>query len=114
MIQRWFEPFTLLEKQDADDGLGGTSASYTPIIGFQGVLSMTTGKQITMAEQPILAEQTVLLHEFDVTLTPGDYVRREKDGAMYRVTDDSGRLGAPAFSGLSFAQVPVERLVIPC
>lgn len=114
MIERWFEPFTLLEKSADDDGLGGTKASYTSILGFRGVLSMATADQTTMAEQPILAESMVLLHEFDVTLAPGDHVRREKDGAVYRVADHSGNMRAPAFSGLRFAQVPVERLVVPC
>lgn len=114
MIERWFEPFTLLEKETADDGLGGTSAGYTPILGFRGALSMTTAEQTSMADQPVLAETMVLLHEFDITLAPGDHVRREKDGAVYRVADRSGNMRAPAFSGLRFAQVPVERLVIPC
>lgn len=114
MIEHWFEAFTLLEKKAVDDGLGGTTASFAPILGFQGVLSMTTAEPTAMAEQPILAEAMVLLHEFDITLAPGDHVRREKDGAVYRVTDRSGNMRAPAFSGLRFAQVPVERLVIPC
>ena len=56
----------------------------------------------------------MLLHEFDLTLVPGDYVRRERDGAIYRVTDRSDNLRAPAFSGLRFAQAAVKRVVIPC
>lgn len=114
MIERWFEAFTLLEAKTADDGLGGTSITYAPVLGFRGALSTTTAEQTVMAEQPVLAETMVLLHEFDITLAPGDCVRREKDGAMYRVADRSGNMRAPAFSGLRFAQVPVERLVIPC
>lgn len=114
MIDRWFEPFTLLEKTSADDGLGGTSISYASVMGFQGVLCVSPAEEITMAGQTVRTEELVLLHEFDVTLAPGEYVRREKDGALYRVTDRSGLMRAPAFSGLRFAQVPVERLVIPC
>lgn len=114
MIERWFEPFTLLEQKTADDGLGGTSITYAPVLGFRAALSTTAAEQTVMAGQPILAETMVLLHEFDITLVPGDHVRREKDGAMYRVADRSGNMRAPAFSGLRFAQVPVERLVIPC
>ena len=56
----------------------------------------------------------MLLHEFDVTLAPGDHIRREKDGAVYRVTDRSDNMRAPAYSGLRFCQVNVERTVIPC
>lgn len=114
MIERWFEAFTLLEKETVPDGLGGTGTTYVPILGFRGALTTTTAEQTVMAEQPILAETLVLLHEFDITLSSGECVRREKDGAMYRVADRSGNMRAPAFSGLRFAQVPVERLVIPC
>ena len=67
-----------------------------------------------MAGQITLRSDPVLLHEYDVTLAPGDHVRREKDGALYRVAGRSDDMRTPAFSGLSFAQVPVERLVIPC
>ena len=114
MIERWFEPFTLLEHSAEADGLGGTTGSWTPVLGFRAVLSTTTAEQTAMAEQTVLTEQMVLLHEFDITLAPGDHIRREKDGAVYRVADRSGNMRAPAFSGLRFAQVPVERLVIPC
>lgn len=114
MIERWFEPFTLLEKEESSDGLGGMNACSFPGFSFRGVLSTAAAEQTAMAEQPVLSEALVLLHEFDVTLVPGDHVRREKDGAVYRVTDRSANMRAPAFSGLRFAQVPVERLVIPC
>lgn len=114
MIQRWFEPFTLLEKAAVRDGLGGEHSGFLPCLAFQGVLSLASGVQSTMAEQPVSEESPVLLHEFDVTLVPGDHIRRDKDGAVYRVCDRSDNLRAPAFSGLQFAQVPVERVVSPC
>lgn len=114
MIERWFEPFSLLERAAVSDGAGGESTGFVPILDFQGALSFTGGTQATMAGQPIAAETLVLLHEFDVTLSPGDHVRREQNGAIYRVTSCSDSMRAPAFSGLRFAQVGVERLVIPC
>lgn len=114
MIERWFEAFTLLEKAAAPDGLGGETAALTPSIPFQGALTLTAGDMTNAAGQPVLAESPVLLHETDVTLVPGDHIRREKDGAVYRVTDRSDMLRAPAFSGLKFAQAPVERVVFRC
>ena len=54
------------------------------------------------------------MHEYDVTLSPGDYICREKDKAVYRVSSRTDSMRAPAFSGLRFAQVNVERVVIPC
>lgn len=114
MIEKWFESFTLLEKQTEPDGMGGECFTYSPLLPFRGALTFTTGSEISAAGQMMLQENPVLLHEFDVTLAPNDHVRREKDGAVYRVTGAADSMRSPAFSGLRFAQVPVERVVIPC
>ena len=114
MIERCFEPFTLLERIAVPDGLGGEQTGFRAVTDFRGALVFTPGREITLAEQTIPAEAMALLHEFDVTLTAGDFVRREKNGAVYRVKTHSGSMRAPTFSGLRFAQVDVERMVIPC
>lgn len=114
MIERWFEPFTLLERVSVRDEMGGEHVAFDPVLSFQGVMSLTAEAEVTIAEQAATAETLVLLHEFDVTLAPGDHVRRERDGARFRVTGRSDDRRAPAFSGLRFAQVHAERVVIPC
>lgn len=114
MIEKWFEPFMLLEKHSEPNGLGGEHLSFTDDTPFSGVLTWQSDVPVTAAERIALEESPALLHEFDVTLTPGDHVRREKDGAVYKVISRSGSLRAPAFSGLRFCQVAVERVVFPC
>lgn len=114
MIERWFEPFMLLERKSTPDEMGGEIVAYNEVTPFQGVVTFTTGDCISLGGQPALREEPVLLHEYDVTLAPNDYVRREKDGAVYRVASRTESMRAPAFSGLRFAQVNVERVVIPC
>ena len=114
MIEKWFETFTLLARQSRTDDLGGEFVSYAPQTEFRGALTFVAGDERTAGGQMLLQDRPVLLHEFDLTLQPGDYVRREKDSAVYRVADCSDRLRAPAFSGLRFAQVQVERTVYPC
>lgn len=114
MIEKWFEPFILLEKQATPDLVGGESITFVPSLTFQGALSYTAGTETDAAGRFLLNEKPVLLHEFDVTLSPGDYVRRVQTGAVYRVMGCSDSLRAPAFSGLHFAQVNVEKVVILC
>ena len=114
MLARWYEPFMLLEASRTPDGLGGSSLTLTDDIPFRGVLTLTVSGETTAAGQPALTHQPVLLYELDVTLSPGDYVRRERDGAVFRVTGRAGDLRAPAFSGLQFAQAPVERWECAC
>lgn len=114
MLTDYFGPFMLLERCADADGLGGEDVTWQPVTDFRGALSHTCGEEIAVGGRAVLREQPVLLHDTDVTLLPGDCVRRERDGAVYRVTGQSGGMRTPAFSGLQFAQAPVERLVIPC
>lgn len=114
MIEKWFEPFMLLEAAAASDKLGSERLTFTDDMPFRGALTCTAGKQSSIAGQFVLEESPVLLHEFDVSLLPGDHVRREKDGAVYRVTGRSDSMRSPAWSGLRFGQVSVERVVQAC
>lgn len=113
MIERRFEAFTLLESISVPDSLGGQTGGYRDAAPFTGVLTMIPGTEFPMGGQPVLVDHPVLLHDFDVTLQPGDHVRREQNGAIYRVAGCSDMLRSPAWSGLNFAQVPVERVMLP-
>lgn len=112
MIEKWFEPFTLLAQEQHSDGLGAYPPGISDDVFFRGALTCTTSGVIPAGGQPLLEDTPTLLYDPDITLVPGDRIRREKDGALYRVC--GGSMGAPAYSGLRFSQVKVERLVIPC
>lgn len=114
MLTDYFEPFMLLERLAEADGLGGENVTYQCVTDFRGALTQTCGEEIPVGGRATVRLQPVLLHETDVTLVAGDHIRRERDGSLWRVTGQSGGMRTPAFSGLQFAQVPVERLVIPC
>lgn len=114
MIQKWFERFTLLRPDLESTGLGSDEGGFAERLIFSGVVSFHTGSEVSAAGQLVPVETPVLLHEFDVTLSPNDYVRRERDGAIFRVTSRTESMRAPEFSGLHFCQVRVERVVLPC
>lgn len=114
MLTDYFEPFTLMERCAESDGMGGETVRWNPVGCFRGGLTHTCGEEISVGGRATLRHAPMLLHEMDVTLLPGDHVRRERDGAVFRVNGSSDGMRSPAFSGLQFAQAPVERLVIPC
>ncbi len=113
MIEKWFETFTLMKVRHRSDGMGGQNDIYAPGVTFQGALTYTCGDEIPTSGQAMLRKDPTLLHEFDVTLIPGDYVFREKDRTYYRVCGCSDDMRSPAFSGLRFGQVNLERVVTP-
>ena len=114
MLTDYFEPFMLLERIADADGLGDECVTYQPVTDFRGALAHTCGKEISVGGRATVQLHPMLLHDTDVTLVAGDYVRREWDGTLWRITGQSDGMRTPAFSGLQFAQVPVERMVIPC
>lgn len=113
MLQDYFEPFVLLLNQPVPDGMGSQQDHWQPDISFRGALTHDAGREVDVGGRMTLQSQLMLLHEFDVTLAPGDRVQRLRDSAIYRICGQSGDMRTPAFAGLQFAQVPVERLVIP-
>ena len=114
MLTDYFEKFTLLERCGEADGMGGENVRWQPVTTFQGALTHTCGEEIPVGGRAAVSQQVMLLHETDVTLLNGDCVERGRDGARFRVTGCSDGMRTPAFSGLQFAQAPVERLVIRC
>ncbi len=114
MLTDYFEPFMLLEKHAAPDMAGGTWKTLREMTAFRGALTQTAGEAQLQARQAALALTPALLHDPDVTLCVGDYVRREKTGDVYRVTGNAADMRTPVFAVLQCAQVPVERVVCPC
>lgn len=114
MLTDYFEAFSLLERIAAPDGMGSEQVQWQYLLSFRGALTHTAGEEISIGGRVTLRSEPVLLHEYDVTLSPGDCIRRERDGTLWRVAGSSDGMRTPAFSGLQFAQVSVERLAIPC
>jgi len=111
MLQDYFEDFILLERSQADDGLGGFSSGWTEGVTFRGGVTQVVGREVDPTGLLALKTMPMLLHEWDVTLVLDDRVRRLSDGAVFRVTGQSGDMRTPAISGMAYCQVPVERVV---
>lgn len=114
MLTDYFESFTLLEERRVPDGCGGVTKTVVPAAAFRGALTHQAGEKRDAHGRMMLSETPMLLHDLEVTLRPGDPVRRDRDGSVWRVCGLSGDMRTPAFSGLAFAQAPVERWVGPC
>ena len=110
MLNDYFEPFALLESREIPDGQGGTTRRYRDVAHFGAALCRTASQETSVSGRMVLRHEPVLLHDAAIDLTPGDRLRREKDGSLWRVRTPSADLRAPAPSSLPFAQVTLERL----
>ncbi len=111
MLQDYFEDFTLLERTQAPDGLGGHTVTWAEGVAFRGGVTQVVGRETDSAGLLALKTTPMLLHEWDVTLSQGDRIRRLRDGAEFRVAGRSDDMRTPLLAGMAFCQVPVERLV---
>ena len=111
MLQDYCEPFTLMTPVAAD-ALGATALRYEAGESFSAALCMAAGAPASPAGMTAARHAPVLLHPREMTLMPGDVIRREADGAHFRVTDCSDFMRTPRIAHASFAQATLERLVI--
>lgn len=112
MLSDYMEPYALLERTPTPDALGGATTPCQESLTFQAGLTHTPGSELTLAGHRASRTTPTLVHDYDVTLRPGDVVRRASDGALYRVIGHSADMRTPATADLRFAQVPVESVVI--
>ena len=113
MLEDYMETFRRMVDAGGADGLGGQSGRLTPGESFRAGLCAGQTSAATSAGAAAARESRELLHGPGVTLRPGDIIRRESGGALYRVTSHSDCRRVPQGGRLAFAQVTVERLVSP-
>ena len=111
MIENYYEPFRKLTAVRAEDGMGGADVKVMPGAVFAAGLCRVKVQPVMAAEQRRTRMQGVLAHPKDVMLDSGKMIRRERDGAIFRVISDSSDVQTPAGASVFFAQTTVERLV---
>lgn len=113
MLDDYMETFRRMADAGGADGLGGQSGRLAPGESFQAALCAGQTSAAASAGAAAARESRELLHAPGVILRPGDIIRRESGGALYRVMSHSDCRRAPQGGRLAFAQVTVERVVGP-
>ena len=111
MIENYYEPFRMLAAVKTEDGMGGADVTLVPGDMFAAGLCRGKAQPVTAAEQRKTRMQGLLLHPLEVVLECGALIRRERDGAVFRVMSDSSDMQTPAEASVFLAQTMVERLV---
>lgn len=111
MIGQYYEPFRKLKMIRTADGMGGEDVVLQDGAEFAAGLCRVSSTVVTAAEKRRTMMHGALLHPIDVALDCGDLIRRERDGAVFRVISDSDDTRTPSRATVFFAQTKVERLV---
>lgn len=111
MLSDFEEAFTRLAAEPLSDPEGGLLMQPQAPERFFAAITDMLGQQSEQAGQLFSRTTPCLVHSVSLHLHPGEYLRREKTGALYRVQTDSQEMETPACATFSFAQTLLERVV---
>ena len=108
LLEESFESFTLLNKIHADDGYGGTITEWEDGASINGAMVLD-GSSAAVIAQAIREKSsytfTVRKH---IELDLYDVLRRDSDGKIFRITNDSDEKKTPNSAGLNMRQYAAE------
>lgn len=95
MLEDYLEDFRLLEGDELPDLMGGSQSAYSPGLLFRAGVTATPGEPVSAGDHPALRLRPMLLHEWDVTLAPGDRVEAASATARCTASWAARRICSP-------------------
>lgn len=96
MLSDHWEPFDLMTEARTTDAAGSVRETLTPQAQVFALAVYISGGLVPAGPGEAAASAVDLIHEPGYYLAPGTLLRRQRDGAMFRVTgDDSLRRTPP-------------------
>ena len=108
MLSDYLEAFTLLERLEEADGLGGQRVRWEEGETLSLALAPLPPARDTEGGRPAGLRRAHLLGS--VRLETGDRLRREADGTLWRVEAGSGAYRTPATAWQTWWQAEVEEV----
>lgn len=110
MLTDYFEPFTLLKSASCPDPCGGQLQQDVTELPFRAALADALGAEGERGGKPFIRVTPYLLCAPETPLQLDDIIRREKDGARYRVCSRPEDRRTPLCAGFPYAEVRLERM----
>lgn len=113
LLDRMMTPCRIMDHITGDDPYGGIIDSYEPGATIQAVIRKDTTTEAQVAEKSGMSEFFTIVTNKRVRLHYHDVIRRESDGAIFRITSDSLDSEAPDASTVKITKATAERWVLP-
>lgn len=110
MLTDYFEPFTLLKSASCPDPCGGQLQQDVTELPFRAALADALGEESERGGKPFIRVTPYLLCAPETQLKLDDIIRREKDGARYRVCSRPEDRRTPLCAGFPYAEVRLARM----
>lgn len=113
LYERFMQEYILMEKKRVSDGEGGFHTQWQAGIHINLSVTQNTTMQARIAEHEGVTSTYTVTANKNVKLDFHDVIKRIEDGAVFRVTSNSGQKVSPNFSPINMIQVSAERWEIP-
>lgn len=112
LIQKLMVPCHKMIRNEAPDPYGGHKETYTQGKPIRVFIRKDSSSEMQVAEKTGLGEFFTLVFNRRETLRQNDVIRRDSDGACFRVTSNSLDSEAPDPSSVLISKVTAEKAVI--
>jgi hypothetical protein len=113
LIDTMKTPCTMIDKRTIPDGQGGTTTAWVDGAAFEAAIIKDNSMQARAAEKQGVTEVYTITTGKNVQLDFHDVIRRESDGAIFRVTSNITDSKTPKVASFQFGQVTAERWSLP-
>lgn len=103
-----FEKFTVMNKAITDDGYGGTKRTWTDGITIDGAMVYNSSVSAKIAESMGATGAYTLTVRKSVLLDFHDVLKRQNDGKIFRIVNDSDDMKTPSSATLNMRQYSAE------
>lgn len=109
LLDKMKESCTMVDKVTVPDGLGGFIRQWTDGASFTAAIAKDTSVEALRAEQEGVTELYTVVVNKGVELDYHDVFRRNRDGAIFRVTSNIKDSEAHPSSTIQIGKVTAER-----
>ena len=112
LIDAMSESCTMIDKVTTSDGLGGFVRTWVDGAKFTAAIVKDSTMEARVAENEGVTEVYTVTVPRGVVLDLHDVFRRDRDGAIFRITSNIHDSTTPKVATFQFGQVTAERWVL--
>lgn len=110
LLSEAMETCHFLEKTRVNDGYGGYGVEWADGIEFQAAIVFDTSIEARRAEKEGVKNLYTITTSRDVPLAFNDFIKRESDEKIFKITSDGADKKSPLSSSLDMRVVTAEQI----
>lgn len=110
LLDEAFEKAYIMDKTTEPDGYGGVITTWTEGAEITATFAFDTSLQAKMAEKQGVKDLYTITTRKNVVLRYHDWIKRARNGELYRITSDGDDSDTPSSAGLNMRVVSAEKM----